>query len=344
MTSDPAAALPVPTDMPVPADTPHIEVTSPDPAPRPVLPVAFALLYATVLTILPMEAFQDRGNYLAYADYSDFILWHYLIDGWSAVIANEPLWLSLNIALAQFMGNYAAVRVIIFIPAFVVPFIVLRREHGSAVWLIFLFFVPLVIKNNIIHLRQGVAVALFVAGYYDKLTWRRWLILGLTPLVHSSFFFILMIEIMTHGTARLRLSPWVRMVLFTSFFLVLGLALSAVSASLGARQAGEYEGASVEVSGAAFAYWIVVLALFLSAGKEFLQKEAFAVSILSFYLCVYFLTVVSGRIFESGLLFVLLAGTHLPGWRKKWFAAFIILFTLANYIGRLNEPWLGWGV
>ncbi|WP_137899206.1 EpsG family protein [Sphingomonas sp. 2SG] len=341
MTIDQTATMPTSATL---KDTPDGGIAPAASAPHSVLPAAFALMYATVLTMLPINAFQDRTNYLAYADYSDFILWHYLIDGWSAVFANEPLWLVVNMALASCMSNYNAVRVIIFLPAFVTPFVILRRERGSALWLIFLFLVPLVIKNNIIHLRQGVAVALFVAGYYDKVRWRRWLIIGLTPLVHSSFFFLVMIEVLNQVTARFRLSPWVRIIFFIGFFLTLGLLLGVLSASLGARQAGEYEGASIGVSGVAFAYWSIILAIFISAGKDFLQREAFAVSVLSFYLCVYFLTVVSGRIFESGLLFVLLAGTHLSGWRKKAFVVLIIGFTLANYIGRLNEPWLGWGV
>lgn len=303
-----------------------------------------AALYATVLASLPVDAFQDRANYLAYADYSDLILLRYVLDGWLTIISNEPIWLALNAALATFLDPYALVRFLIFTSSFATAMLVLKKERHHLFWIVLFLLFPLVIKNYIIHLRQGVAVALFLTGYFSKNKRFGIFLIALTPFVHSSFFFILMIYIMTLASKRINFPVWARVLVFASFFIFLGLTLGAVSSSLGARQANEYQNVDIGVSGLAFAFWFIILTVFMAEGKNYINDNTFSVLLLAFYLAVYFFTVVSGRIFESGILVVLVSGLYLTSWRRFAFISIILAFSVLNYATHLNEPWLGWGI
>ncbi len=309
-----------------------------------VVPFVLAALYATVLASLPVDAFQDRANYLAYADYSDLILLRYVLDGWLTIISNEPVWLALNAALATALDPYAVVRLLIFAAAFVTSFLVLKREKPQLLWIILFLLFPPVIKNYIIHLRQGVAVALFLTGYFSSNKRVGMVLMALTPFIHSSFFFILMIQIMTVASRRINFPVWARVLVFVSFFIFLGLTLGAVSSSLGARQANEYQNVDIGVSGLAFLFWLSILGLFLAEGRDYINSHMFSILLLSFYLSVYFFTVVSGRIFESGILFVLLSGLYLSGLRRTAFIFIITIFSITSYVTHINEPWLGWGI
>lgn len=306
-------------------------------------PPIFALLYAGYLTALPLDVFLDRDNYIVYALVSELILIRYEIYGWTTVLVNEPAWLLMNIALSRILPPEDVLRVFIFVPAFLTAFLVLRRNPRHALWLVLFLIMPLVVKNYIIHLRQGAAIALFLAGYFSN--WRR---LGLAAMVasafvHSSFFFVLAILLIVHISGKLRISDEVRIALFVLAFVLLGLALGSISTSLGARQAEEYGGLDFQVTGFSFVFWSMVFMIFVSAGREFIARNTFPIALLAFYLATYFLIVFSGRIFESSVIVILLAGLSLDAARRNFFLGLILLFTVANYIARLGQPWLGWG-
>ncbi len=308
------------------------------------LRIVLAFAYATILTSLPLDAFLDRNNYFAYIFGSDVVLLWNRLDGWSTVLTNEPLWLLANIVLSRIMSPDAVLQAFIFVPAFVTALVILRRRADALGWLVLFLLMPLVVKNHIIHLRQGVAIALFLWGYFAVS--RRWglAVMISAAFVHSSFFFVLLILLMTHASGKLKVSLPVRLGLFALFFVVLGLMIGALSSGLGARQASDYSGIAIEVSGFAFLFWAAILALLITAGRDFIAQHVFSIALLAFYLVTYFLIVVSGRIFESAILLILLAGLSLDEVRRKAFLGLILLFTVANYASRLSEPWLGWGV
>lgn len=311
---------------------------------RRVYPFAYASIFAWVLVSLPLDGFKDRDNYLVYAAASDTILAGNVARGLLKAMFNEPLWLGMNIWLSDYLDAETTLRAIIFIPAFVVAFVVLRHNPRAALWLSIFLLTPAVVKNHIIHLRQGAGIAVFLLGYFAGPRWLRLALMTAAGFIHSSLLCIVLIHAAVRATGKLRLSPALRLVLIFVFSIALGVMFESIAGGLGARQGEQYAAATLEISGLGMAFWFCVLVLFLSAGSHFIRRNLFPISILAFYISVYFLTPLSGRIFESGVLLVLLAGLALRGWRRQAFIAAYLLFSGLLYMSRLDQPWLGWGV
>ena len=300
-----------------------------------------ALTYGIILAALPVDIFIDRGNYLAYASDSMAILIRNAGKGWLAVLANEPLFLMINIVLSSLLSSEAIVRFLIFLPATIVAHFVLRREPRQFIWLLFFLLVPQVIKNHISHLRQGVAISVFLLGWSVRSVPLRWLLFGMTPFIHSSFLFVIGLLMMTKCVERLRLAADIRMLAFVCVGVTVGVTMGWLAQAVGARQVGEYAFDATSVSGLGFALWLFVLMFFVLQGKAFMQRNAFALSALILYLSTYFLVEVTARIFESAVIFVLLSGLSLTKWRRTAFLFAILSFVCVSYILRLNQPWLG---
>ena len=63
-----------------------------------------SIAYGGILQALPVMAFKDRANYLNYAENAGNVLRAYAQDGLLTILANEPIWLTVNIILGA-LGN-----------------------------------------------------------------------------------------------------------------------------------------------------------------------------------------------------------------------------------------------
>lgn len=297
--------------------------------------VAFlgASIYAIVLVSLPLLDFKDRANYLEYAEYPVAILQAYVERGPAALLSNEPLWLAINIVLANVLAPEDVVRVIIFVPAFVVAWLTLQSNPKHSIWLVLVLLYPAVIKNHIIHLRQGVAVALFLAGSVARREWLRYALIGATPFIHSSFFFVIGIGTLAQLSRRLRLATDLFVISFVLVTLAIVLSLQEITSLAGARQANQYDlRQSATVSGTGFIIWLAMLLLMMLEGKNYLRQHRFEVAVILFYLGTYFFSPITARVFESMLIPVLLAGLALTRWRGVIFKATIASFGLVWWL------------
>lgn len=302
-----------------------------------------SLAYGIGLACLPIDVFKDRSNYLAYADQSVVILARYWSDGLLSSLANEPFWLFINAFLNLFFSSETTVRIIIGVSASISSFMVLKSNPRNVFWLLLFLFLPQIVVNYIVHLRQGVAISFFLIGWFSSSKSMRLIFMMLAPFIHASFFFVVMIFFLTNIFRKLHLASDVRNVFVMLFGILVSIFLSRIASMLGARQATVYEFSAADISGVGFVFWLIVLLLFSLQGRKFMWFNSFAVSVLVFYLSVYFLNVVSGRIFESALLIVLLAGLHLSGWRRQTFLTMIVSYGFFSYLLRLGHPWLGFG-
>jgi hypothetical protein len=83
----------------------------------------------------------------------------------------------------------------------------------------------------------------------------------------------------------------------------------------------------------------------VDAGREkFLKAHVFETGLIVFYLSTYWLIEVTARIFESGVLLVLMAGLALSGWRRLGFLAMIVVFGGVMWSMRIGKPAMGFGV
>lgn len=306
--------------------------------------ITFSLAYGFALSQIPGYDFKDWANYIIFAEASELILLGFLSGGLVEMLANEPLWLLLNIGLALFLEPDTVVRTIIFGSAFTVSWLVLRQHPHHAWWLLIFLLLPVVVKNHLIHIRQGAAIALFLAGWFCSGRLSRALLMGLSPFVHASFFFVLMILVLARLFRQLRLGPDLRTIAFIGAGIAVGLGLFWVAYMLGARQALQYQFAMTYVSGLGFVFWSTVVLLMFMQGRAFLRERAFETGTLLFYLATYFLIEVTARIFESSLLLVLLAGLAMTGWRLAVFRGVMLFYGGMSWLMRFSQPALGFGI
>jgi len=309
-----------------------------------VLTLALAVSYGLILASLPIDVFKDRENYLNYVLNSDIILAVNASAGLVTLFANEPLWLLLNTLMKQVFEPEQAIRFYIFMSATIFSFLFLRKNPGNIVWLILFLFVPQIVKNYIIHLRQGVAISVFFIGWTLVGSKKHWMVMMLTPFIHASFFFVLIFLVLSKFTARFKLSGALRVSIFFVAGLLFTLSVGYLAAAVGARQANEYTFSAGEISGLGFIFWLTILFVFILQGTSFIKRYSFEVFVLIFYLCAYFFIEVSGRVFESTLFIVLLAGLTMKGWGKLAFLSSILFYSVFSYALRFDQPWLGFGV
>lgn len=303
-----------------------------------------AIAYAYILTIQPVDLFVDRNNYLSYALNSGEIFNRYLTQGWLSIFFNEPGWLGINILLGSFLSPENILRVIIFFSSAITAYLVLKHEAKYFIFLVLILFLPQVLKNNIIHLRQGLAIAVFLFGWFSLRKNVRYAFFTFACLIHASFFIVVFLMILNHFLIRSRLGFELRAaaIFFGGIFVgFLGLWLAGF---LGARQANEYVDGAAEVSGLAFAFWAVIAGLCVLQGKSFLRNNSLQFSFIIFYLSTYFLLPVTARVFESGLIIIFISLLGLTSYRKYTFFLALSFYFIIQWIPRLALPGFGWGI
>lgn len=303
-----------------------------------------ALIFASVLASLPVDAFVDRDNYLLYVSNAAEIFTRGLDQGVAHFFTNEPLWLLVNIALSFVFSDEGVVRVVIFISAFLSAYLALKVDSRFFFVLLLFLLLPQVLKNYVIHLRQGLAVSVFLLGWFSRGRFSRNLLILFTPFIHASFFFVVVIYFFSRVFVLLRLSSGLRIFAFmligggASFFTLW------LASNLGARQAEVYGENNLEISGLGFIYWLAIASIYFLQGKEFLKENSFQVGMLIFYLAVYFFLPVSARIFESALLLVLISGLRLTSWRLILCLLLFCFYFAMQWVPRLSQPGFGWGM
>ncbi|MBL8252238.1 MAG: hypothetical protein JNJ76_01370 [Candidatus Competibacter sp.] len=307
------------------------------------LALTLAVVYGGVLAGLPLDEFKDRASYLIYAEHSWEIFERYWGVSPLVGLVNEPLWLLINIGLAAVLPPEAVLRTIIFVPATLVAWLVLRQNPRQFGWLLLFLMLPQVVKNHIIHLRQGLAIAVFLAGWLASRQSLRWTLFAATPFIHASFFFVLFLWVMVKSMRLLRLAADLRTLLVAGAAIGVGGSYWLVDV-LGARQAELYTASATDLSGLGFAFWALVLIVMFLQGREFLRQYVFEISTIVFFLGTYFFSPVTGRIFESTLLLVLLSGLRLTGWRYLAFIWLFVVYIVQQWLMRIDQSNFGWGL
>lgn len=303
-----------------------------------------ASLFSFFLSSFPVDAFYDRVNYLSYAENSNIVFTRYYSSGILRVLFNEPVWLQINILLGSFLSKENVVRVIIFLSTFITSFLILKNNFRYFPLVILIILLPQVIKNNIVHLRQGLALSFFLIGWYASSERVKLLFLLLSPFIHSSFFFVITVFFITKTLENYKLSSGIKSIAIISFSFILSALIPFISTALNARQAESYNYIGTTGSGIAFFFWATILVIFLCNGKYFLKNKSFEVGMLIFYLATYFFLPTSARIFENAILLVLIAGLYLEKWRKNVFLTLFLCYFLYLYQGRIGLPLFGWAV
>ncbi|MCD1599828.1 EpsG family protein [Rheinheimera aquimaris] len=300
-----------------------------------------SLIYAALLASAPMEGVMDRDNYLEMARVSPLIIARHAGNGMQSVLANEPVWLAINSALGFLFEDEVVVRIIVFFSAFIVSYLLLINNPKNFFWLLLILVFPQVMKNFVIHLRQGLAIAVFMLGWFSSGNKKRVFFIGLTPFIHSSFFIIIAILLGNWLLKKLRAAPDFKLLLYFTASLSLALLVTQVAALIGARQAKTTAVMEGAASGVGFLFWSAILVILLLQGRQFIHKYSVAIGILIFYLASYFFTPIAGRVFESGVLLVLLAVLATTGWRRIMALTVLLAFNIALMLVQYSQPLMG---
>lgn len=284
----------------------------------------------------------DRARYVVHVAAADEILFRYLPEGIITYLVNEPLWKLINYGLSlAFDDPVDAIKFYVFIASFISSYIVLSHDTRYFLLLLAFILLPQFLKNYIAHLRQGVAISIFLVGWFGFSGKKRYFIIMLTPFIHASFFFFIFILATQKILSYIKITIAPRMILY--FIVITGMSLVTLTIAevLGARQTS-YEYFGADVSGLGFMFWFAIFMLFASQGGEFVQKHLLGMSVLLFYLVSYTFLPVAARIFESGLILVLLASLSLsPGRFLLFLPAFFLYFSL-QWFPRIGVEGLGW--
>ena len=259
-----------------------------------------ACLYGFLLTSLPIDEFKDRSNYLEYADASDIILDRFIDQGPSSTLSNEPVWLLINIFLRTWFESETVLRIIIFLPAFLVAFLALWHQKGEdIVWVILFLFLQPILKNHVIHLRQGIAISVFLLGWSVNSRGLKCLLFSITPFIHASFFVVISLLAFLKINQTFRLSTNLRLVSAVLLGVVLGSSLLFFARSLGARQGIENDVGVIYSSGIGIFFWSIILVIFILHTGSFPRQHLFEISSIGFYLGTYFIVIGSARILNQ---------------------------------------------
>lgn len=309
-----------------------------------VLPAALGLIYATFLTALPIDNFLDRVGYFMYARTSRSIADFY---SYSIVsyLTNEPIWLMMNSLLYSFVTDETVIRIFIFVPAFVSAYLLGSKGRYHPLLVVIALLTPGIAQNYIIHIRQGVAIAVFMVGFLSDDRRVRYAMVALAPFIHSAFFVVSPLFFVVEAARMFgNMSVYLRFGIIALALIVIVAFLGVIMSSALVRQVDEYQNIDAEFSGLGFIFWSSIFMLFISEGRQFLERNMLQILVMIFYLMIYFFAPFAGRVLECVLIPVFMSGMALSSWKRALFIIGIVLYSAQFYYVNSDLYWFGWGV
>lgn len=319
--------------------------------------VILASLLASLYLVffIDNDGILDRDNYLSVFVNIQGILFSSDIKTISELLtflSNEPLWLLIVYLFSVLFEPNIGLGILIFISSFVTWYLMLwygaiisGKTFLRVIFVLIILLSPQILKNNIVHLRQGFAIAIFLLGYFNATTRQKLFLFTLSCFVHSSFFFVVLFLIITWVFKEfLKFSAQLQIVALLVFITCLYFFLDFLGSVSGARQWDAYKDVNVQASGLAFMFWIFILILIMLEGSSYIKDNIFVISILIFYLAIQFQLPFSARIFESVLPILLLSCLNLSSYRKTSFKFAFLFYVLIQYAMSTSKPFLGMGL
>lgn len=306
--------------------------------------IASALAYAAYFATLPIDQFIDRDNYFNYIANSEAILNHNISESYFYLFSNEPLWLIINKLVGYFLNPEDGVQLLIYIAAFFYFYCISKEisvyKNNFLILFavgIFVLFSPQIIKNFIIHIRQGVAIAIFLltARLGKELLINLFASL-LAAQIHSSFYFLFFIFFALFFCEKFKIDGKKAVLVTCMSVLIIAPLTASIGSFFGARQVVDYDFGQ-NISGLAFLFWFVVIAIlsFSLIGEKYIFNSLglrFGFCAIFLYLCLYFLSPYSGRVFESCLPLILIALLNIPFKKMKYLACMLMGLFIYQWI------------
>jgi len=311
--------------------------------------IFIALLYAYVILYLPVLTSKDSASYYVYANIAMEELFRAFESGVISGLLREPVWLLLISFVSYiFAWNHDYVLFSIsFFSSFMAAYSSLGRIKGgaSAVVMLLLLTSSFFIGNFVTHLREGVALAIFLIGLNAKNSIIKNILLSITPFIHVVFFIILSMYYFSMLLSKLKVSKFIVFFLAVTGMIIMSVVVNYFLEGSSFRQASAEN--AVSGSGVGFLYWLVYL-LVISSIYIFYKKRSFTVIslmslfVLMFYLMNYYYFYAAARVLEVGLFFVAISAANSGHVEKYFFIAYVSLFVSVGWLLRLSEYNLGY--
>lgn len=295
----------------------------------------FALIIS-ILLIMPQDITwaKDRENYLVYAHSSLVILLRYINEGLFSVFSNEPLFLMINIVLGEIFSPEALIKIIIFCSTLLVLYSMGYLTKFNFLVIILFLLLPQVIKNHIIHLRQGTALAVYLLGFVPLFGKRRMTLRLLACFIHSSVLFLFFFEIMEKILKYFKLSFASRLLIATIFLIGFIQSIPFLAMVMQDRRAQEYSfSMAADASGMGIIIWACIAFLFIMVIDKKELYHVVACYGLIFYISSYFFLDFGARVFENIIPLLIIGILNLKDkYAKFLLVGVLILFGLLNWI------------
>ncbi|PXW80495.1 EpsG-like putative glucosyltransferase [Pseudogracilibacillus auburnensis] len=162
----------------------------------------FTFVVGLILALRKIPWATDDQNYLNYVTYSHLLFSNTVdkaLHNPLFILVNEPIWLLLNNCFNLIFEPETVIRIFIFFSAVSVLYALGKITNYSFLTIFFFLFLVQIIKNHILHLRQGLAVGIFLLGFTRE--GKKGILLRfITPFIHTSFWFVLFIEVFEKWT------------------------------------------------------------------------------------------------------------------------------------------------
>lgn len=272
----------------------------------------------------------DRDAYLNYAINANEILNNILNYNFYNVLINEPLWLFINILLSYFIDSkYVPFSVGIISYLLCANFVFKKVEKKYIFATIILFFMPQIYKLFLVHLRQGLAVSLYISSFICHRKSNKYLLMVSAGLVHNSFIPISLVHFFCDRYSVYFSAKAI--ITITIFFgSIIGIFLFEVLQLLSFRQHNNYFAVVQNNSGFGFLFWGFLFCILLTSNRFTLRNSLISIIPIGLYLSLYFINPLSARILESYLIIIVTTIYLLPKYKFYTTYGMLCLWTILN--------------
>lgn len=288
-------------------------------------------IFIALILIAPKDVTwaRDRLNYLIYAQSSWNIMQSNLSRGIFNFFANEPLFLTINILLSFVFSPENILRIIIFISAVGVLSSLGKISNYNFWVLVFFLFIPEIIKNHIIHLRQGLGLSFYLVGLTSSKKYGKFIKFS-AMFIHTSFVFVILYEFLEAFFKKLELKFSLRILCSSILLIIFIFAVPVLALLFGDRRLLEYNFTmEQEASGLGLLLWLALGSFFIFIIEKNYNNIICCYGIIMYILSYFFLEF-GARIFEN-IIPLILVGV-LTDDRKEVRIIFILFFLLYGTI------------
>jgi len=276
--------------------------------------ITLSLALAKIDLILGVDSsdIKDRVNYLKYVIHIDYLLQSIKYN--SELVFFEPLFLCVvyvfNIIC---LTPLYTINAIVFVSATVAFLMLLQKGSVNFFWSLVIFLFPWFLVSYLMNLRQGLAIGVFLIGWFLFSGKQRIFILLLTPLIHYSFYFILISLLIIKLLATLRINPRLTVLLSLATGISQGFMVFYLSPYLVPDQlSGLYTDIGAYF-GMGFIFWAVIFLTFFIQNNDFIKTHLFPIFGIGNYLGAVIIFSPFSRVLQNIVVFVLIAGFSLNG-------------------------------